>query len=179
MKASDVVAILELTVDSTFIPWSESRNAKEDRPSLNWHVTIKHKGREILSTDYSAGYGHCPASKASVKAMGNQNSVMRDAHIRWECEHGYESAPSSNLNTIYCRGKPLTPKPLDVLSSLVLDAAALDCRDFEEWASDLGYDTDSRKAEAIYRACLDIGLKMRAALGDANLQNLREAFQDY
>ncbi len=177
MKPIDVVAILELTVDSVFVPWSQSRNAKEGHPSLNWRVTVKLKDREILTTDYSYGSGHCPASKASVKAMGSQNSVSE--HIKWECEHGYASTPSETPSLIRGTGKPLTPNPLDVLHSLVSDAAAIDRRDFEEWAFDLGYNTDSRKAEAVYRACLDIGLRMRAALGDAHLQTLREAFQDY
>ncbi len=162
MSASDVVAILELTVDSVFVPWSESRNAKADHPSLNWCVTIKLKGREILTTDYSYGSAHCPASKASVKVLGGQNSLMRDNHIRWECQHGYASAIGAP-GPVRGTSKPLMPNPLDVLHSLVLDAATIDCRDFEEWASEFGYDTDSRRAEATYRACLDIGLKMRAA----------------
>lgn len=47
------------------------------------------------------------------------------------------------------------PKLADVLCSLQMDvSSAVNAGDFEDWASDLGYDTDSRKAEQIYRACL-------------------------
>jgi hypothetical protein len=44
------------------------------------------------------------------------------------------------------------PRPADVLSSLLLDVTSAD-QSFEDWASDFGYDDDSRKAEATYNAC--------------------------
>lgn len=58
---------------------------------------------------------------------------------------------------------------------------------FENWASEYGYDTDSRKAESIYQACLDIALKLRGdialklrgAIGDSGMVELQTAFQDY
>lgn len=44
------------------------------------------------------------------------------------------------------------PDASEVLSCLVSDATSFDnARSFEEWASDFGYDPDSRKAEATYR----------------------------
>jgi hypothetical protein len=52
----------------------------------------------------------------------------------------------------------------------------LDYACFEDWAQELGYDTDSRNAEAIYRACLDIGLKFRAMVGQSGLDTLQEIF---
>lgn len=43
------------------------------------------------------------------------------------------------------------PTAEDVLRCLILDAREYDnARDFEEWAEELGYDPDSRKAEALY-----------------------------
>lgn len=64
-------------------------------------------------------------------------------------------------------------------NSLVSDADVLDCSTFEEWADNLGYDKDSRKAEATYRECLALALKLRNGLGEAALAELREAAQDY
>ena len=43
----------------------------------------------------------------------------------------------------------------------------------------LGYDPDSRKAEGIYRACLELALKLRNGLGEKLLAELREAVADY
>ena len=71
------------------------------------------------------------------------------------------------------------PDSLDVLSCLVSESDAIDSPAFDDWASNFGYDTDSRKAESVYRACLETGLKLRAAVGDSGLTKLREAFQDY
>jgi len=45
------------------------------------------------------------------------------------------------------------PTADDVLFSLVSDASGTD-QPFEDWASDLGYDDDSRSAEKVYKACL-------------------------
>lgn len=41
------------------------------------------------------------------------------------------------------------------------------------------YKADSRKGEAIYRHCLEIGLNLRLMLGNDGLVKLQEAFQDY
>lgn len=43
------------------------------------------------------------------------------------------------------------PSAADVLGSLVLDATC-DVSTFEDFCSEFGYDTDSRKAEATYKA---------------------------
>lgn len=134
---------LKLTIDSAFVPWSQSRNKAEKHKSLNWRVTLKRDGREILTTDYSAGIAHAP----SYPKLG--------------------------------RGTPILPDSLDVLHSLISDSDVLDAGGFESWASDFGYDADSRKAESIYRACLDIALKLRAGIGEAGLATLREAAIDY
>lgn len=66
-------------------------------------------------------------------------------------------------------GPALTHEPtaLDVLDCLISDAATyVCCRSFEEWASDLGVDSDSRKAEAQYRAVGAQTEKLKKLLGD-------------
>ncbi len=187
-KRRELMERLGLSIASTFIPWSQSRNKGEKNPSLNYRVELRRAAPApnvppysvILETDYSMGMGHCPAYKAPVAKMGNRNSVMRDKCIRWECEHGKTANYLEGLDTITPKGGPaILPDPLDVMDSLLLDVGVIDCASFEEWARDLGYDPDSRKAEAIYRVCLETALKMRAALGDATLTELLLAFAGY
>lgn len=186
-RADAAIKDLGLSIGAQFVPFSKSRNAepREDGKvwrSLNWRVTlykaVTTRGgdadtRAILTADYSAGEGHCPAAKASVAALGNRNSVMRDKAIAYECETG-RTADYGHI-----RGMVDAPLARDVLYSLVSDADVLDCGTFEEWAINLGYDPDSRKAESIYRACLEIALKLRNGIGEDGLAKLREAFQDY
>ncbi len=124
----------------------------------------------FLTTDYSAGCGHCPSYKQG------RMTVDEDKCVRLECEHG---CATSGLGFFPARGKPILPALADVLSSLVMDAEVIDHGTFEEWADNLGMDKDSRKAEATYKACLEIGLKLRNALGEDGLKRLREACQDY
>lgn len=164
-----------VTMDAKFIPFSQSRNKEEKSPSLNWRITLRkvfsHSDTPaaFLTTDYSAGCGHCKAYQASIAELGHKNSMLRDGHLRNECETG----------TPYGGGKPHMPSFADVLYSLSMDYSVIDAGGFEEWASEYGYETDSRKAEAIYRACLDIALKLRATLGDAAMAELSDACQDY
>lgn len=171
------IAALGLTIKSEFVPFSRSRNAKphpkiSDR-SLNWKVTLLRNGREVLTTDYGAGIAHCPSYK-----QGTMNTYDAE-RIVFETEHGYKAGQFSGHVGRAPGSKPLEPNTLDVIYSLTSDSDVLDCGTFEEWASNLGYNTDSRKAEAIYRACLEIALKLRNALGDEGLAQLRNAAQDY
>lgn len=172
-RIDTVAAELSLTMETKFIPWSQSRNKAEKSPSLNWAVTIKRNGRNVLTTDYSAGCAHAPSYKQG------DNSMMRHDMVQFECEHGYRATSYSSGRIAQASNRPIQPELRDVLYSLAMDAEVLDAGDFEEWAGNLGYDTDSRKAETIYRACLNIALKLRNGLGEDGLSKLREACQDY
>lgn len=57
------------------------------------------------------------------------------------------------------------PGAAGVLSCLLSESVALE-RDFEEWCGDYGYDTDSRKAERIYKECVKSGERLKKLLGE-------------
>lgn len=166
-----------LTVTSVFVPYSQSRNAAKGWRSLNWKVTLVRNGREILTIDYSAGEGHCPAYKSPSKFPGKDkiDRHATDVRIKNECETG-----RADRGAFSKPGEKIEPDACDVLYSLLMDSSGVEnAGSFEAWASEYGYDTDSRKAEAIYRECVDLALKLRASLGGDMLDSLREAFQDY
>jgi hypothetical protein len=71
----------------------------------------------------------------------------------------------------------IRPTLADVLHCLILDSSALN-EDFENWCSELGYDTDSRKALATYELCRTQGKKVRALLGD-KFKAVQTLLQDY
>lgn len=169
-----VIAELNLSVKSEFVPWSKSRNAKpvpikmSDR-SLNWRVTLCIGEREILSTDYSAGIAHCPSYDR--KTSRYNPTLDFSEKIAHETETGRRATGFKTA---------IEPDACDVISSLAMDSEAIDYANFEDWASNYGYDeADSRSAEKTYRACLEIGLKLNNALGSNGLGRLREAAQDY
>jgi hypothetical protein len=169
-----------LTIEAVFVPWSASRNApgrgeglgqdKDDGwRSLNWRVTLKHANGWSLTTDYSQGEGHCPAVKD--KYLGAADCVDRQNAILAECETGRTHGKYTNRN------KPILPNPVDVFASLINDSDVLNSSTFEDWAANFGYSEDSRKAEAIYQACLKLALALRNALGDDVLTEARGVAQ--
>lgn len=175
------IAAFNFEYVATFVPFSQSRNAKV-KPriadlSVNWKIAIRTTGVSWppLETDYMQGIGHLPAP---LDAQAG-NVYMAEA-IRKACEHGVYPPRAYMLGAGNACCKPLPPPLLrDVLHCLVLDAEVLEYATFEDWAEDTGYDTDSRKAEEIYRTCLAIALKLRAMIGNRGLSALRTAFQDY
>lgn len=70
------------------------------------------------------------------------------------------------LTTTFHQGSAHTQEPTaaDVLYCLCSDARAGEL-DFEDFCSEFGYDTDSRKAEKIWKACTDTAPKVRQLLG--------------
>ena len=162
-----------ITIRAEFVPFSQSRNKAEKRKTLNWRVTLVFKNRDIMTTDYSAGMAHGKAY--SAKGLGIPNSLMRDEAMTHEAETGrayYDGAS-------WKHGPKIEPKAPDVLHSLLSDSDVLEYANFESWAREFGYDEDSRKGEALYKACLEIALKLRAGLGESVLSALKEAAQDY
>jgi hypothetical protein len=180
-EIADVIASLGLTIDATFVPFDQSRNVNEKWRSLNWKVTVKRNGRDVLTTDYSAGIAHCPSySKKAPAAWDRPARMWPDLVAKFETETGFQAQPYTTWGGFRAdKTKPIKPDTVDVLHSLTLDSSVLDAGGFEDWADEFGYDTDSRSAEATYRACLELALKLRAALGDSGVNLLRDAFADY
>lgn len=175
-----------VTVVSEFIPFSKSRNAqprhgrKEPWKSLNWRVTIKRQNRDILTSEYSAGVGHCPSHKSPRTPGTKPWPELVDRMCDHEIEYGKTARYMVSVDKVFSMmEKPILPDPCDVLAGLAMDADVLDYNGFEDWADNYGYDADSRSAEAIYRECIDIALKLRNGLGDDLLKKLHEARQNY
>lgn len=65
------------------------------------------------------------------------------------------------------------PTAEEVLKCLILDYSGWDsANDFEDWASDLGFDTDSRKAERTYKQIEKQSRKLKNFLGQALIDDL-------
>lgn len=172
---------LNLSVSAKFVPFSQSRNKDEKSPSLNWIVTVQRNGRDVLTCDYMAGMAHCPSYKKKPPAAWDRPTRMwQPLACAEECENGYALGIFTSWGGFrHDKAKPILPDAVDVFYSLIMDSSVLDYGGFEGWADEFGYDADSRKAMAIYQACLEIALKLRAAIGESGMEQLQTAFQDY
>lgn len=166
-----------LTLTATFVPASRFTGDEWRSKAVNFDVRITGRNdREVYAGPYAYGVGNLPDYRADRANKMHWNGYILDA-----CEKGrWPDGGLSDRMGAFSRCRPVpAPKLRDVMYSLISDASVLDAGGFESWAADFGFDTDSRKAEATYRACLENALKLRAALGDTVLAELRELFADY
>ena len=79
------------------------------------------------------------------------------------------------FETYYSMGAAHTkaPKAVDVLNCMAMDASSVEnARSFEEWASELGYDEDSRRAEHTFKLCETQAQELKAFLGAERYEEL-------
>lgn len=168
------IAMLGLEYKAEFVPQRLSRNSGDKQPSLNWRVTIS-KDSKPLTTDYMQGIGHLPKPNMARARDGGPWTVGMLAR------RGADAAQRGEYDTGsgFCFKKVPAPLLRDVLYSLVRDADVLGADGFEDWASDYGYDVDSREAEATYNECVKSARALQRVLGRQAIEQLRELFQDY
>lgn len=187
-KLAERLATLNLEYTAVFVPQSASRNSAEERPTLNWRVTIERpqdprrgcRHSPPIATDYQQGIGHVPG----IPQTWGRGETREVREHRQLCEAAAESGkyPKDGVRLNSVLGPRLVPLPApplaDVLYSLLLEGDAAD-QTFEEWCDNYGYDVDSRTAEKTYNACRDMGQKLQRMFTRAELEELRELFQDY
>jgi hypothetical protein len=166
------IAAMNIDCKARFIPFAQSRNASQKQASLNWKIDLMRKGSGIMQDiDYMQGQAHCPAYKAQ---WGKAERYVKPRAIALECATG-DKAIACPAQGVRSSRKPIAPPSVvDIVQSLLMDSDVLNYRGFDEWAECFGYDTDSRKAESIYRACLDTALQLRAIFGESEFSRLQE-----
>jgi hypothetical protein len=128
----------------------------------HWEVTVSRNGQSY-TTKYSMGAAH-------RNYLGNpvRLDLLTCRRLTTQQFKQREQLKQS---------KPNEPVLADVLYCLVSDAQSVTyASGFEDWAADMGYDDDSRKAEAAYRACQDCYFALRQL---CDLDEMSELFQDY
>jgi hypothetical protein len=85
----------------------------------------------------------------------------------WKCK--FNLPGKSGFEVLFSMGQGhhgQAPKAEDVLNCLASDAAGVaNARNFEDWCSEYGYDTDSRKAERTYNTIIEQADQLKAFLG--------------
>lgn len=141
------------------------------KEQLDYTIELSLGVRSIIKTEYHMGIGHVPG----FSSMKFTTDVWRDL------KETFKDGKVSKTRNLFGRTNavPILPELRDVMCCLLMDASVLDYSSFEDWANEYGYDTDSRKAETTYRQCIETALKLRNALGDLRLEQLRNAYRDY
>lgn len=106
-------------------------------------------------------------------AAENPNMEGSDMMDNWKC---VLSCGKRRMTLHFSKGtghNGAEPTADEVLDCLASDASSVEnARSFEEWASEYGYDTDSRKAEKIFKTCERQAEKLKQLLGDAAYEQL-------
>ena len=158
---------------------SEFNTDKKRLVSLKYAVVIN--GHLF---DYNMGIGHIPWDRVDVKntrIKGGQyftnlseadwcffNTHKIHPHATFMDLEGWASACARLAKMTGTK-----PSVEDVLAAVARDAEALTMT-FPDWAGNFGYDTDSRKAEETYNACVDNGRKLRRFLSADQINTLSE-----
>lgn len=87
----------------------------------------------------------------------------------------------AELVTEYTQGPAITDdvEAQDVVWSLLMDTSGIEGVTFEQWADEYGLNTDSRKAERMFKACQDTLSRLGLLFKKQELEDLRELFQDF
>lgn len=167
----------KISIKSRFVPQSLSRNSTETRPTLNWKITVEVNGRAILETDYSAGIGHIPGYRFNMRERVGVRDFIREICETGRYPSGYGFAIGRGDSGVKRWSGILPVDEVTAFSCLLMDSDVLDYSNFQEWAENMGFDSDSRKAESMYRDCLNIALTLRSALGEKSCMKMRECAQ--
>ena len=99
-----------------------------------------------------------------AKATPEDDDDWRQSAIGWSCTLRYQGR---QYTFDFWQGSAIREDPdaHGCLDCLLSDAQAGE-QDFEEFCSETGYDSDSRKAEATWKACQKTAKAMRRLLGD-------------
>ena len=115
-------------------------NMEDSRNMDHWKVTLV---RKVLREGFDTWHGY----KGKLGAVQYSTRKLTVYFSKGYDHHGAE------------------PQAAEVLSCLADDAAGVEYRGFEEWCSDYGYETDSRKAEKTFKACKHIAARLQSFLG--------------
>lgn len=178
MKTTEQTITLEsLGLKCTIVSQGVSKMNDDDKsPMLAWNAMFTNSRGQSQSFDYFTGLS-CVDWAWAEKRKNNQaiftiheRNILGLGAMRWRVK---DRKMVSDLAAKIAFLTNFKPNPIEILWAVAMDCDALDSS-FEDWASDFGYDADSRKAEKIYHACQDNGHKLRKLLSREQIQQLRE-----
>jgi hypothetical protein len=165
-------------------------SVRDDWPSIEYTVQLLRRRQIVWEGEYRLGVGHVkPMGWDELKTTSAfkigltqdekyvSNGMKRGTQFKKEPRTLQLQADTAAK---LAKAQKVTPKLDDVTHSLLSDGSAFfDGETFDDWCANFGYDADSRKAEATYRTCDEIGRKLARSLSRDELEALREWASNY
>lgn len=156
-QAIDFMNATNAKIDISFLKTGKHWEDDKDERDI-YKVTIKMGRRE-----YTFNFGN--SIDASGKYMVQYGAQVRRFHDKNKARMSAATASSVKVNENY-----KVPSHYDILSAITKD----DPGTFENFCSEFGYDTDSRKAERTYNAVKDEYTNVALLFTDAEIERLQE-----
>lgn len=162
-------------------------SVQDDWPCIEYVCELLNSRRAVIwRGEYRLGVGHVDC-KQTLPGMGSGHAygLLESVLDAWRRGKTLRKSPDvmqaqADLAARFATRQKVTPKLDDVCHSLLMDGATFfDGERFEDWCANYGYDTDSRKAEATFRTCDDIGRALSRSLSRDELTGLREWAGNY
>lgn len=167
-KIDDYLASIGATLTATYL----HKTQRDKRECDAWSVQIK-TPRHSEVTPFFTGLG----LRAKPTPL-QKHAAQRSVGLMPTDQKNNTSTYRRYLTHVETLREPKAPTAASVLHSLLLDAQALE-QSFSDWAGDLGFDTDSRKALSTYEACCESGQTMRKLFTRQQRETLNKLLEDY
>jgi hypothetical protein len=150
MKLSAFAAFMNLA----FSYKANGENKVDGKTPFKYIVTLKN-GKQEFSCEYTKGAAHIKRRglRAGLYTIGLGEVKKELAAVR------YGEKFTTNF-------EPIPPTFDEVLECLHLDTTSIENAPiWEDWAAELGYNSDSMKDHAVYQKCMEQYLKLRKFFG--------------
>ena len=174
LTMEDRVAALGIEVSCEQLAQRDDIQLDEwSQDASHWRVTVTRDGGSPMTISYSMGSAH-RRWKAQRPVLSPAGVTAHDLK-RWKWKAGERVGLEFSMarKTLFWEEvqdnwtEPMPPDAETVLDCLAMDASAYDsARNFEAWASELGYDTDSPRVERVYNVVAAQAKELRHLLGE-------------
>jgi hypothetical protein len=175
----------ELTQLGFSLDVSAPRGEAEDNwQCVAYECTLKLDGKAIWNGAYRLGIRHVnlnalPENLWAMRISGDEENMLyawrNNPHATFK-----DKALQAKVAAKVAAFQKVKPALADVLRSLLSEGEAFfNAESFESWATKLGYDPDSRKAEATWKACDETGRALARGIPQDTLTKICELLADY
>jgi hypothetical protein len=196
LKTVDVIrkySLVLFSYEKTHAPaWAEPEDDKPHQVRLpnGEYVTAKRTYWEVvvgLKPSAQRGLGECQKCEKAFriglmeKAPEFPSYPIHENHSNHpKNERVYKVTFSMGAGHIKRNGMPRPPSLSDILEDAFLNAQGFHwgAVRFEDWATEYGYNPDSRKAETIFKASLDNYIMFRDMVGMKDLADILETWEE-